>query len=252
MDFNQLMARMRELDQPAVEQPTSEECGMPPPGMGMPPMPSKPDVPPPSMSVNLNAQGLENIEDMMKLFQKVNPDMMGPKEPMPTLGMEPSIMSIKPSLPPLKMLPDFDADNDDKIGGEEDPMMKMDLDKDDSEMDSDYDKDGKLDAHEKDHASEKPLLKSLDRDSDGDHDMDDLDAEKKDKEEAFGNSVGDSEPETMDVDSVVPDGNDLHKKKNMFKAAAGGDNPMAAESTDLRSQIRAELLRRLEEAKGVK
>ena len=43
-----------------------------------------------------------------------------------------------------------------------------------------------------------------------------------------------------------------YKKKNMFKAAAGGDNPMAAESTDLRSQIRAELLRRLEEAKGAK
>jgi len=223
MDFNQLMMRMRELDQPTTE----GGCGMdspmmPPPLSAVPP---KPDVPPPSMSVNINAQGLDNIEDMMKLFQKVNPDMMGPKEPMPMPGLspEPSILSIKPSLPPLKMLPDFDADNDDKIGGEKDHM----------EPDGD----------------EGPEIKGLDRDDDGDHDMKDHDLEKKDKDEAFANSLGDSEPEMMDIDAAIPDGNDLHKKKDMFKAAAGGDNPMAAESTDLRTQIRTELLRRLEEAK---
>ncbi len=221
MDFNQLMMRMRELDQPTTE----GGCGMdspmmPPPLSAVPP---KPDVPPPSMSVNINAQGLDNIEDMMKLFQKVNPDMMGPKEPMPSLSPEPSILSIKPSLPPLKMLPDFDADNDEKIGGEKDSM--------------------------KPDSDEGPKIKGLDRDDDGDHDMKDHDLEKKDKEEAFANSMGDSEPEMMDVDAAIPDGNDLHKKKDMFKAAAGGDNPMAAESTDLRTQIRTELLRRLEEAK---
>lgn len=228
MDFNQLMARMRELDQPS--QPAVEDgCGMPPPGMGMgmPPMPSKPDVPPPSMSVNLNAQGLENIEDMMKLFQKVNPDMMGPKEPMPTLGMEPSIMSIKPSLPPLKMLPDLDADNDDKIGGEKDHM----------EPDGD----------------EGPEIRGLDRDGDGDHDMKDHDKEKKDKEEAFANSMDDSEPDYMNIDAAVPDGNDLNKPKNTYPKVAGGDNPMKKmESGDLRAQIRAELLQRLAEAKGAK
>ena len=222
MDFNQLMARMRELDQPS--QPAVEDgCGMPPPGMGMgmPPMPSKPDVPPPSMSVNLNAQGLENIEDMMKLFQKVNPDMMGPKEPMPTLGMEPSIMSIKPSLPPLKMLPDLDADNDDKIGGEKDHM----------EPDGDEGPD--------------PMKPS---DDDGDEEK-----EKKDKEEAFANSMDDSEPDYMNIDAAVPDGNDLNKPKNTYPKVAGGDNPMKKmESGDLRAQIRAELLQRLAEAKGVK
>ena len=42
---------------------------------------------------------------------------------------------------------------------------------------SDYDGDGKLDPHERDHAEEKPLLKTLDRDGDNDHDMDDHDAE---------------------------------------------------------------------------
>lgn len=227
MDFHQLLAKMQELDTPTTSAPevqAAEDCGMPPPGI--PPM-DKPDTPPPSMSVNLNAQGLDNIEDMMKLFQKVNPDMMGPKEPAPSM----SIAAIKPSLPPLKMLPDLDADNNDMPGGEKDAMMKMDLDKDD---------------HQEPDGDEMPI-KGLDRDGDGDHDMDDHDMEKK--KEAYANEPAEDE---ADVADITDSGDDLHRKKMMFKAAAGGDNPMATEGSDLRSQIRAELLRRLEEAKGAK
>jgi hypothetical protein len=181
---------------------------------------------------------------------KVNPDMINqPKDgmpPMPGMSPMPSLTPPGPSIMgmgnldsgPLKMLPDMDAGNDKMPGGE---------------MDADYNDDGKLDRHEKDHADEKPLLKTLDLDKDGDHDMDDHDMEKKkDKEEAFGNSLDDSEPETMDMDAVIRNGDDLHKKKSMHKAAAGGDNPMKAESGDLRAQIRAELLQRLAEAKGAK
>lgn len=42
----------------------------------------------------------------------------------------------------------------------------------------------------------------------------------------------DNEPEEeyMDVDAVLPSGDDLHKKKTMYPPAAGGDNPMAMES----------------------
>ena len=212
MNFHDLLAKMKQIDQPAVEQTTAEMgCGMD----SMPPsMPPKAEEPAPSMSVNMNAQGMDNIEELLKLITKVNPDMDKPAMPMPQLGMEPSIASIKPSMPPLKMLPDLDGEPD---------------------------------------GDESPEIRGLDRDGDGDHDMNDHDAEKKkDKDEAFGNSVNDSEPETGGIDSVVPDGDDLHKKKDGFRAAAGGDNPMKAESSDLRSQIRAELLRRLEEAKGVK
>jgi hypothetical protein len=226
MDFQQLLAKMVELDQPTTETiaaPTADvdECGP----MGMTPPMADQTPPPahPSMSVNLNAQGMDNIESLMKLMTKVNPDMInqpqGGMPPMPSLtGPGPSIDSIKPELPPLKMLPDLDADNDDMPGGEKDMEIK-----------------------------------GLDQDGDGDHDMDDHDMEKKkDKEEAFGNSLDDSEPETMDMDAAIRDGDDLHKKKSMHKAAAGGDNAMAAESTDLRSQIRAELQQRLAEAKGAK
>ena len=211
MDFQQLLAKMVELDQPQVESLPVDAVAEQPVAECPPDMPGamtsnmgQPESPPPSMSLNLNAQGMDNIEQLMKLVTKVNPDMEKPDmPPMPTLGMEPSIASIKPSLPPLKMLPDLDADNDNMPGGE------------------------------KDMDGEKPEM-------------------KKDKEEAFANSLDDSEPDTMDMGAAIRDGDDLHKKKSMHKAAAGGDNAMAAESTDLRSQIRAELLQRLAEAKGAK
>lgn len=200
---------MQQLDQPVPEQTTTEMgCGDPMP-TPMPPMDSKPDTPPPSMSINLNAQGLENIEELMALIKAVNKDMDQP--PMPTLSMEPSITSIKPSMPPLKMLPDLDSEPHMEPDGDEGP---------------------------------DPMKPS---DNDGDEEN-----EKKDKEEAFGNSLGDSEPETMGVDAATHDGTDLNRKKNMFAKAQDGDNAMSVESTDLRSQIRAELLRRLEEAKGAK
>lgn len=211
MDFNSLMAKMRELDQPAS---TIEACGDPvgAPPMGMSPgMPPKPDTPPPTMSINLNAQGLDNIEDLMSLIKAVNKDMGQP--PMPPMSMAPSI-EIEPmklgnlDSGPLKMLPDLDKEEPDSDEG-------PDLDKDD-----------------------------------------DSDIPKKEKDEAFGNSVNDSEPRTMDVDAAIPDGNDLHKAKQSFSGKPyRGDNPMAAgafESTDLRAQIRAELLQRLAEAKGAK
>ena len=254
MDFHQLLAKMQQLDQPVPEtqditEPTEgnefsgalakakaagekefevdgkkyqikedgtvEECGMMPSSMNEP----KEDSPPPSMSLNLNAQGMDNIEQLMKLIKAVNPDMDKPEMP-PAISISP--MDKPAGLPPLKMLPDLDADNNDMPGGE------------------------------KDMDQPAGLGASLDRDGDGDHDMKDHDLEKKDKEEAFGNSVDNSEPEMGDMDDLIRNGDDLHKKKSMHRAAAGGDNAMAAESSDLRSQIRAELQRRLAEAKGAK
>lgn len=138
MNFQDLLAKMNELSQPApastavVEQPVAE-C---PPAMG-PGEPmggmDKPDTPPPSMSVNLNAQGLDNIEELLSLIKAVNPDADKPAMPMggaPTIEIEP-IDKPGGDMPklgglgnldsgPLKMLPDLDADNDDKVGGEKD------------------------------------------------------------------------------------------------------------------------------------
>jgi hypothetical protein len=243
MDFQQLLSKMVELDRPTTETTapivSTEACGDP---MGMTPPMADQTPPPahPSMSVNLNAQGMDNIESLMKLMTKVNPDMInqpqGSMPPMPSLTPPgPSISSIGDlgnlDAGPLKMLPDMDDDNDNMPGGEKDHM----------EPDGD----------------EGPEIKGLDRDGDGDHDMDDHGMEKKkDKEEAFANSLDDSEPETMDIDAAIPNGDDLHKQKKSFSGKPyRGDNPMAAgayESTDLRAQIRAELQQRLAEAKGAK
>ena len=195
------MQRMRELDQPVDAQTQSapvEECGdMPPMAPPMHSMNAKPDTPPPSMSLNLNAQGMDNIESLMKLMTKVNPDMInqpqGGMPPMPSLTPPgPSIMSIKPELPPLKMLP-------------------------------------------------------LDMDDKG-PDMDDMDDKKKDE---WANSPdGSSGPEVKGMDAAVPNGDDLNRSKGTYPKVAGGDNPMQKDA--FRESIRAELQRRLNEAKGAR
>ena len=275
MDFNQLLAKMNELSKPApattavVEEPVvAQECGeMPPAPMGDM---HKPDTPPPSMSVNLNAQGLDNIEELLSLIKAVNPDADKPAMPMggtPTIEIEPM---DKPggNMPklgglgnlgnldagPLKMLPDLDADNDDMPGGELD-------------------------------GADDVSKAQGDLDNDGDHDMDDHDMEKKDKDEgydkrdayerdfdasqtgfgprereddegedeSFANSVAGSEPEVKGVDAAIPNGNDLNKEKQMSKHSyRQGDNPMAMEGEELRAWIKGELAQRLAEVKGAK
>ena len=254
MNFNELMQKMRELDQP-----TTEACGDSPMPMsmpmGMPPMPEKPDTPPPSMSLNLNAQGMDNIEELMKLMTKVNPDMINQPatSPATTIEIEPmdkplgglgSLGNLDAG--PLKMLPPMDSEphdepDADNMGG------PSDMDADNMPPMGDLDRDDGDD-----------VTKAMgDIDSDGDHDMDDHDAEKKEKDEAFGNSLNGSEPEYAGIDAAMPDGDDLNKPKKSFSGKPyRGDNPMAAgayESKEqLRASIREELLQRLSEAKGAK
>lgn len=238
MDFQQLLARMNELDQPApaakavVEEPVAtDECGdMPPSPMGMS-MPKEQDAPPPSMSINLNAQGLDNIEELMNLIKAVNKDMGSPAPSMP-----PSI-EIEPMDKPMGMnLGNLDAG----------PLKMLPLDKGDEPS---------IDIMNKPDDGDDGVSRDQgDLDNDGDHDMDDHDMEKKkDKEEAFGNSVNDSEPEVKDANASIPDGNDIHRPKKMVKHSyRQGDNPMAMEGEELRSWIKSELQKKLAEAKGAK
>jgi len=257
MDFQRLLAKMVELDQPAME-----ACGDP---MGMPPAPSTPPPTPPSMSVNLNAQGMDNIESLMKLMTRVNPDMInqpnGGLPPMPSLTPPgATITSIKPELPPLKMLPDFDKEEppEMKFGGPSgiDAPDGADMDIDGPDMDSNKD----------DDKGPQPggLGASLDRDGDGDHDMDDHDMEKdsadsddeesddEKKKEAYANEPDERERSIDYMNNQLAGG--MNRPKATFPKVADGDNPMqrVKEGGDLRAQIRAELLQRLAEAKGAK
>jgi hypothetical protein len=265
MDFNQLMARMRELDQPAQAQIQSqpvEECGDPMMGQSAMGMNNQMPPPPahPSMSVNLNAQGMDNIESLMKLMTKVNPDMIN--QPAPPMAAPIDAMAMLtppgPSISkigdlgnldagPLKMLPDLDKDE---------PHAEPDADNMGGPSDNDADNMPPMGDLDRDDGDD--ITKSMgDIDDDGDHDMDDHDAEKKEKDEAFGNSVDGSEPEYAGIDAAIPDGNDMHKPKKSFSGKPyRGDNPMAAgayESKEqLRASIREELLQRLQESKGAK
>ncbi len=223
MDFHQLLARMQELDRPATESQTvqADECGMPPPASSMSPAPTEPPIPHPSLSVNLNAQGMDNIEQIMRLITKVNPDAVPQQPPMPTMAPPPSIMSIKPELPPLKMLPDFDADNDDMPGGEKD-------------MD-----------HDMDHDMDEPKDIMVKMGDDGKDD-------EEDKKEAWENEPDECEADIDYMNNKLAGG--MNRPKDTFPKVAGGDNPMqrVREASDLKDQIKAELRRRLAEAKGAR
>jgi hypothetical protein len=283
MDFNQLLAKMQEIDTTPANTPTTEECGM----MDMPSAPMKQDTPPPSMSVNVNAQGMDNIEDMLGLIAKLSG---AGKADMPSMAPMPSIMPLDKMIPPpgpvdgkpgLGDMPDFDADNDDKVGGEKD---SMDLPKD----------------HDKDHA----IVKTLDKDDDGDHDMDDHDKEKDDDDKTLDllkaaagtvNSVGDAaksatsgsgtlnfspsgvasqggggkvgmagnvndayanEPDEMEKDADYMNNKlagGMNRPKDTHPKVSDGDNPMKkVKESDLRDQIKAELAAKLEQFMGAK
>jgi len=232
---------MRDLDQP-----TTEACGDAPMPMSMPPtMDSQPPPSHPSMSVNLNAQGMDNIESLMKLMTKVNPDMINQPAkmmPMPAMTAMPSLTPPGPSISaigdlgnldagPLKMLPDLDMDEPhdepdaDNMGGP-------------SDMDSDNMPSDHVD---KAHG---------DQDGDGDHDMDDHNMEKDDdKKNEYANEP---EEEYKDIDYMVNKlAGGMNGPKGTYPKVAGGDNPMQrVEAVDLRTSIRNELHSRLAEVKS--
>ena len=246
MDFNQLLAKMRDLDQPTIQSmPATEACGDAPMPMSMPP--SVNDQPPPShpsMSVNLNAQGMDNIESLMKLMTKVNPDMINQPSkmmPMPTMTAMPSLTPPGPSISaigdlgnldagPLKMLPDLDMDKPhdepdaDNMGG------PSDMDSDNMPDDNDIDKVS----------------------SDKDDQDDDRGMEKDDeKKNEYANEP---EEKYKDIDYMVNKlAGGMNGPKGTYPKVAGGDNPMQrVEAVDLRTSIRNELRDRLAEAKSEK
>ena len=247
MDFNQLLAKMRDLDQPTTQSmPATEACGDAPMPMSMPPSMND-QAPPahPSMSVNLNAQGMDNIESLIKLMTKVNPDMINQPAkmmPMPSMTAMPSLTPPGPSISaigdlgnldagPLKMLPDLDMDEPhdepdaDNMGG------PSDMDSDNMPGDNDLDKD------------------SSDRD---DQDDDKGGMEKDDdKKNEYANEP---EEQYKDIDYMVNKlAGGMNGPKGTYPKVAGGDNPMQrVEAVDLRTSIRNELRNRLAEAKSEK
>lgn len=103
MNFNDLYRKIADLDKPVAEDAQVENCGG---SMPMSPPPAEP-----SMSVNLNAQGLDHISDILKLIAKVNPDAAKPD--MPELTIAPGISAIKSLDDKPPMLPNLSDKKDD-------------------------------------------------------------------------------------------------------------------------------------------
>lgn len=164
MDFNAIAARLRQLDEAPV-----------------PAIPGAPVEMPehkPSISINMNAQGSQGIQDLLKILA--------------------------------------DIDSDDKNTDILPPM------------------------HDQDHQ----IVKTLDKDGDLDHDMDDH------KEEAYANEP---DEEIEDIDYLVNKlAGGMNRPKGTHTKVSSADNPLqkiAPAESDLKAQIRAELMQRLQEAK---
>ena len=104
MELYDLITKLKSIDEGG--------CGDP-----MPSMPAKPEPPAPSMSVNINAQGIDNIEDMLGLMKKIG----GIDKPeMPAMS--------KPMISPLKMLPDMSDEKNTEAYANEPDEEEHDID----------------------------------------------------------------------------------------------------------------------------
>lgn len=169
-----------------------EECGMPG-AMG-----NMPSTPPVTMSVNLNAQGVDNIRELLNLMRtsETEPGYHQPVGmPMPAVGLDMPIAVTKIS------------------GHDDEPDMG-----DEPEM------------------GDKP--KTMPAGDDGDRGMaqirDLISKADKPEEEAYANEPDEKYAST---DDVIASGDDLHRQKTMHPATAGGDNPMAVREASIRQAL---------------
>lgn len=208
MNFNELYKRIADIDQSV-----SEECGMPPiTSMA----PTDPQTPPPSMSINMNAQGMDNIESLMKLMTKVNPDMM-PINDAPMPAMTDPIIKIG--------MASSDDMNDKKAGFENEPDEKY-ADIDDITKNAGGGMNGPK--HPKDLRIKDPTAY---------------------EKEAYANEPDEHYDDHLRIIKHLAGG--MNKEKTMVKHSyKQGDNPMAMpESEDPLASIKNELRARLREYK---
>lgn len=191
-------------------------------------IPGAPSTPPVSMSVNLNAQGIDQIKDLLNLMNKADsplaPGMLGQSPaPMPMPAEIPPMISqpmLAPKAEPMGTAPEGPKEPDMrdliKIASSPEP--------EDQEMDP----------------GEKPAAKK---------EMQAVAGEVKGLADELKNSpagTSNDKPTTYGMDTAVPSGDDLHKQKGAYPKVNGGDNPMALE------QLKSQLLALYKEIKEVR
>jgi hypothetical protein len=244
LDFNKLFGRIRDIDQgkKPVTESTLAECGMMPDTMS-----NIPSAPPVSMSVNLNAQGIDQIKSLLDLMHKAESPLAAgpvgsplmPQAPMPTMA------------PPAPMnMPALSLDEP-GFGGE--PEGGMDP------LDALVKKAGiamapKAPAGDEgpgaekggDEAGEKSPVGSKDpapkdemnKVADEVRGMADTLADEN-QDGGFGDATTAPNEKYGDVNTVTPTGDDLASKGDEAKKVNGGGNPMESIRKQLDARYKA-------------
>ena len=214
MNFSDLYKKIATIDG-VLKESAVVECG------DMPSMANMPSHQPMTMSINVNAQGEEDISSLMRLLTKVNPDMMPKVDSSPVVSPELSIGGPGPKI----------SSPADDIKG--DMMKLLPLDQDDGE-----DLDGAdLDDESVEQGGEDDdIMTHLNKEL---KPYDDQVAKDKETEEGAYDANTTPKPEYKGVDAVTHDGNDLNKSKATFPKVAGGDNPMQKVKEELAAALAA-------------
>ena len=199
-----------------INESVMNDCGM----MGNNPA-SPPPLPPVSMSVNLNAQGIDQIKDLISLMNKADSPLAAgpvptetPPMPMPTVGIDAPLAITKS--PEIK-------------NNEPDPLADL-LKKAGAPMKP------KADETEQEETPKTELGKMADEVQG----MADTLADKNAKEDY----ANEPDEKVADLGQAIPSGDDLHRSKTMYTKAQDGDNPMVT-----KEGIRAMLDTRYKEIK---
>ena len=245
MNFNELYKKIADLDKPV------QECGeMPTPGMSSPS-----SEPKPSMSINVNAQGLDNIGELMKLMAKLNPDTA------------PAVDKLLPSLSNPNMKPPMPGMDGDK------PALPMPVDMDgeeDGEEDHDDDEGvvggglggvaGGMAGSALGTAVGGPIGGAIGNvvgtgagaalgSKIGDKMSGDEEQEEESADGGFGSASTSPDVSQKDISASVPSGDDMHKVKKGYARSQPGDNPRAVEESDLSTKIKNDLFAQYESFK---
>lgn len=186
-----------------VSESKLDECGM----MGeMPAMPATPPTPPVSMNVSLNAQGIDQIKDLLSLMNKAeSPLAPGAVEKMPAMPTaEPMTLPPAASAEPMPVAKEPAGDQMDPL----DALVKS--------------AGITMAPKAKEEPKEEPKTE-LGKVADEVQDMADTLA---DKNEELANAP---DEQVSDIDAVTGSGDDLHAKGKEAPKVNGGGNPFATE-----------------------
>jgi len=255
LDFNKLFGRIRDIDQgkKPVTESSMVECGM----MSTP-MNNIPTTPPVSMSVNLNAQGIDQIKSLLDLMHKAESPLAAgpvgspamPQAPMPTMT-PPAPMGMPGGAMDMPAISLDEPGFGGEPAGDMDPLDAL-VKKAGIAMAPKAPGDvGPGAAQGGDEAGEKSTVGSKDpapkdemnKVADEVRGMADTLADEN-QDGGFGGATTKPEEKYGDVSSVTATGNDLASKGKEAPKVNGGGNPMES--------IRQQLDARYKEIKEAK